>query len=148
MKIVQTNNSNQDFIKLISHLDDELNSKYGSKQSEYDQHNRIDPIETVIIGYINGEAVACGCFKTINRETIEIKRMFVKQAHRRNGYSVEILKKLENLASTLGYSKSILETGKGQPDAVGLYIKCGYKLIENYGPYKGMENSVCMEKLI
>lgn len=55
---------------------------------------------------------------------------------------------LEKWASGLGYSKVILETGKGQPEAIGLYRKCGYKIVENYGPYKGFDHSICMGKAI
>jgi hypothetical protein len=39
-----------------------------------------------------------------------------------------------------------LETGKRQPEAIGLYKKNGYKLIPNYGQYAEVENSVCFEK--
>jgi hypothetical protein len=40
----------------------------------------------------------------------------------------------------------VLETGKRQPEAIGLYEKSGYKAIPNYGQYAGVENSVCFEK--
>jgi putative acetyltransferase len=148
MKIIRTNSSNRDFIELTSRLDTELKARYGSKQSEYDKHNKIDPIKTAIIGYLGKTAVACGCFKSIDGETIEIKRMYVECDHRRKGFSMEILKALENWASELGFSKVILETGKGQPEAIALYKKCGYHLIKNFGPYKNMKNSICMEKPI
>ena len=46
----------------------------------------------------------------------------------------------------MGYAKALLETGKGQPEAIGLYRKFGYQIIANYGPYRGMENSLCMQK--
>ena len=49
---------------------------------------------------------------------------------------------------SVGFEKCILETGKRQPDAIALYKKNGYNLIENYGQYIGMENSVCFEKLL
>ena len=95
MKIVQTNNSNEDFVKLTSQLDAELNNRYGSKQSKYDKHNKIDPIETAIVGYLNDKAIACGCFKQIDAKTVEIKRMFVDSHQRRNGFSTKVLSELE-----------------------------------------------------
>ena len=61
---------------------------------------------------------------------------------------MKILISLEKWASELGYKKAILETGKGQPEAIALYQKAGYQIIENYGPYKGLDNSVCMGKNI
>ena len=148
METVHTDTSNEDFVELISDLDAELNKRYGSKQSNYDKHNKIDPIDTAIVGYLNGKAVACGCFKQIAANTIEIKRMYVDPHHRRNGFSQKVLNELEKWASKLGYLEALLETGKGQPEAIALYKKCGYQIIENYGPYKGLENSVCMKKII
>jgi hypothetical protein len=53
---------------------------------------------------------------------------------------------LENWAGELSYAKCILETGKRQPEAIGLYKKNGYKLIPNYGQYAEAENSLCFEK--
>jgi len=41
-----------------------------------------------------------------------------------------------------------LETGKKQPEAIALYKKSGYKVIPNYGQYKNVSNSVCMQKEI
>ena len=148
MKIIKTNNLNIDFIDLTKQLDAELNKRYGVKQSAYDKHNVIDPIDTVLIGYFKKTPVACGCFKIFNTTTIEIKRMFVQTSHRRKGFSIKILQSLEEWGSDLGYSKAILETGKGQPEAIALYQKNGYQIIENYGPYQGFKNSVCMEKFI
>jgi len=148
IKIERTNNSDKYFVKLAALLDTELKERYGIKQSEYDEYNKIDPIDTAVIGYLNETPVACGCFKEINDQTIEIKRMYVQTQHRGKGFSIRILQSLENWGSEFGYLKALLETGKGQPEAIALYKKCGYQTIENYGPYKNLENSVCMEKSI
>jgi hypothetical protein len=41
---------------------------------------------------------------------------------------------------------AVLETGIKQNEAMHLYRKSGYIVIENYGPYKNMPESVCMQK--
>jgi len=46
----------------------------------------------------------------------------------------------------LSFGKCILETGKKQPEAIALYKKSGYKIIDNYGQYADVENSICFEK--
>jgi ribosomal protein S18 acetylase RimI-like enzyme len=56
------------------------------------------------------------------------------------------LGELEPWATELAYENCLLETGKRQPEAIGLYKKNGYKLIPNYGQYAEMGNSVCFEK--
>jgi hypothetical protein len=43
---------------------------------------------------------------------------------------------------------SILETGYLQKDAIALYTKLGYEVIENFGQYAGVCTSVCMQKTI
>jgi len=142
----RTKSSDQDFGFLVAKLDLDLNKRYNKAQVEYDKYNKIDLIETVIVAYINNTPVGCGCFKPFDNNTIEIKRMFVQADYRGKGISKVILGKLEDWAIELGYTKSVLETGKGQPEAIGLYTKLGYSLIENFGQYADMPNSVCFEK--
>jgi len=72
--------------------------------------------------------------------------MFVPTERRKKGIASAILNDLENWAAELSFTKCILETGKRQPEAIGLYKKNGYKQITNYGQYAGVENSVCFSK--
>ena len=148
MKIVRVHNSHPDFILLTRKLDAELHQRYGSGQSAYDRHNVIATIDTAVVGYLDDQPVACGCFKAVDRQTVEIKRMVVDRAHRRNGFALTVLQALEAWSAELGYRRAILETGKGQPEAIALYRKNGYRVIDNYGPYVGLENSICMHKAI
>ena len=72
----------------------------------------------------------------------------MNEKNRGKGLSYLLLAGLEKWANELGYSKAILEMGKGQPEALGLYSKCHYEIIANYGPYKNLDNSICMEKTL
>jgi GNAT superfamily N-acetyltransferase len=146
--IIRTSSENKDFRELIIQLDNDLNARYGKEQSEYDKHNVIELIDTVVVAYDGNQPVGCGCFKQYGNETIEIKRMFVKNEMRGKGISKMILKELEYWAEEKGYLYSILETGIGQPEAIGLYEKFNYKRIDNYGQYANMPNSVCMKKTL
>ena len=148
MKIDRTNSKNSNFKELCFKLDDDLNHRYGKEQSKYDKHNTIEDNHTVIVGYLDETPIAIGCFKAIDRESIEIKRMYVSPTCRRKGFSTKILSALENWAKELNYSIARLETGKGQPEAIDLYKKAGYEITANYGPYIGIENSVCMKKIL
>jgi GNAT superfamily N-acetyltransferase len=78
--------------------------------------------------------------------TVEIKRMFVRPKQCGKGLASSVLRELESWAQELGYTHAILETGRKQAEAIGLYQKYGYKRIENYGQYQGMANSVCFGK--
>jgi GNAT superfamily N-acetyltransferase len=59
-----------------------------------------------------------------------------------------VLAELEAWAGEEGCSRAILETGMPHFEAISLYKKSGYRIIENYGPYKNLPNSVCMEKML
>ena len=112
----------------------------------YSQFNKIDKIKYVVLVYDNNIPTGCGAIKEFGKDVMEVKRMFVSPGKRNMGFATMILTELENWAGELSCTKCILETGKRQPDAIGLYKKNGYKPIPNYGQYEGVENSVCFEK--
>jgi len=146
IKIVKTSPANHDFIELVRLLDAELAIMDGEEHLFYSQFNKIDKILHVVLAYDDEKPSGCGAIKEYNRNTVEIKRMYVSPENRKRGIASEILSELETLASELSYSRCILETGKRQPEAIALYKKNGYKLIPNWGQYIGVENSVCFEK--
>ena len=135
-----------DFIYLTGLLDKDLENRNGKSQAEYTKYNLIDDISTVVVAKNNGTAIACGCFKVYGKDSVEIKRMYVRPEFRGRGISKEILSELEKWAKELGFSKSLLETGIKQKEAIGLYETSGYRRTENYGQYIGMKNSVCFIK--
>jgi putative acetyltransferase len=136
------------FCELTEHLDKDLRNRYGSTQEEFDQFNVMININTAVIAYENNKAIGCGCFKVIEDNTVELKRMFVMEGYRGKGIGAAILKELEIWAGDLGYSTIVLETGTLQPEAIQLYHKKGFQNIPNYGPFTGNELSICMKKVI
>ena len=147
-KIIRTDNKNVDFNKLIIELDAYLKVTDGADHEFYNQFNGLDNIKNVVIAYQDSQAIGCGAFKKLDNETIEIKRMYVKFAHRGSGTAQAILNYLELWASEKGFKKCILETGNSQVEAIKFYKKAGYKSIPNYGQYTHMEDSNCFEKLV
>ena len=142
-KIIRTDNKNVDFNKLIIELDAYLKVTDGADHEFYNQFNGLDNIKNVVIAYQDSQAIGCGAFKKLDNETIEIKRMYVKFAHRGSGTAQAILNSLELWASEKGFKKCILETGNRQVEAIKFYKKAGYKSIPNYGQYIHMEDSNC-----
>ena len=92
--------------------------------------------------------MACGAFKEFNEDSVEIKRMFVQPDFRGKGIASKALKVLEDWAKELNYSYAVLETGLRQPEAIALYKKNNYTVIDNYAPYEYMDNSVCFRKAL
>ena len=92
--------------------------------------------------------MGCASFKYYEDHVAEVKRVFVKKEFRGKGISIKLMDELEHKAKTNGYKKLILETGAPLVEARGLYVKMNYKIIENYGQYKDMPESICMEKML
>ena len=143
----RTNSNDPDFRTLVKALDADLRSRNGdAMQNTYDAFNVIDYLNTVVIVYDDGTPVGCGCFKAFDKDSVEIKRMFVKDEYRGRGIGRLLIEELEAWAKESGYNSTVLETGKKHVEAIGLYKRQGYLLIPNYGQYAGLPESVCMKK--
>ncbi|KAB1139205.1 GNAT family N-acetyltransferase [Micromonospora sp. DT46] len=94
----------------------------------------------------DGRAVACGGIQALDAGTGEVKRMYVRPAHRGRGIARQLLTALEELAFQQGYAVLRLETGTYLPAAIGLYTSSGYEPIPVYGEYVGNPYSVCFAK--
>jgi len=148
LQFIRTNTENQDFIDLITQLDAGLRITDGEAHWFFNQYNKLDDIQHTLVAYHGEKPVGCGAIKFFNKDTLEIKRMFVLPKTRGQGIASQILIELEKWTVELGFKKCILETGIMLKPAIALYKKHGYKNIPNYHPYVGQELSVCFEKLL
>ena len=148
IQLIRTNSENEDFQQLVAQLDADLRKRDGIENDFYAQFNKIDVIKFVIVAFKNDIAVGCGAIKEYSYNTMEVKRMYVLPNHRTQGIASTILTALEQWAHELNYKKCLLETGKKQPEAIGLYKKNGYIIVSNFGQYAHIENSVCFEKML
>ena len=148
IELFRTDSDNKEFIELVRLLDIELAERDGEDHAFYNQYNAIDDLKQTVIAVENNILLGCGAIKELNQDAVEVKRMYVILKERGRGIAGMILTELENWAIELGYNKCRLETGKRQPEAISLYEKKGYCKISNYGQYKGIENSICFEKVL
>ena len=148
MTVLRTDSNNKDFIDLVKLLDADLAKRDGEEHDFYNQYNSIDHLSHVIVLYKDDNAIGCGALKEYDPSSMEIKRMFTSPSSRKSGIATIILAELEKWALELEYDSTVLETGKRQPEAIQLYKKNGYQQIDNYGQYKGIENSICFEKVL
>ena len=148
VKLIRTNSANKDFIELVKLLDADLAIRDGEDHDFYNQFNKLDSINHVVVLYENEIPIGCGAVKEFESSTMEVKRMFTLHEARGKGVASKVLNELEKWTAELFYTRLVLETGLQQPEAIALYKKCGYNIITNYGQYAGVENSVCFEKVI
>lgn len=144
-----------DAVALIARLQDVYRERYGDVDA-----TRVDPAEFAaprglfLIGHLDGDAVACGGWRArdsgedpaLDDGDAEIKRMFVDGAHRGRGFARTVLSELERTAAAIGRRRVVLETGTGQPEAVALYLSCGYAPIPRFGAYRDDPRSLCYAK--
>ncbi|OXA81368.1 Acetyltransferase (GNAT) family protein [Flavobacterium aquidurense] len=147
-KVVKTTSESPDFINLIETFDAFLWERYPELKNDYWGNNLIEFNPNVILIYLNEKAVACGCFKKYKAGTVELKRMFVLPEARGLGLAQKIIRELEEEARIQGFETMVLETLYKQIEAISLYQKVGFEIVENYEPYVGLANSVCMSKSI
>ena len=148
MRFVYTDGSSLDFMELCHELDDFLNELVGGEENraEYILYNQLDDIHNVIVAYDDDIPVGSVSFNKYDDECAEVKRVFVKEEYRNKGIANELMELLENTAREQGYRYLILESGAPLVAAMALYRKIGYKVIQNYGQYRDMPDSICMKK--
>ena len=148
IKVIKTTSENPDFIFLIETFDTYLWDRYPELKKEYWGNNLIEFNANVFIVYLDEKPVACGCFKKYSAASVELKRMFVLPEARGFGLAQLVIKELEIEAKKQGFTVLILETLHKQKEAVSLYQKMGYSIIDKYEPYVNSEYSICMKKEI
>ncbi|PIF31465.1 acetyltransferase (GNAT) family protein [Flavobacterium sp. 9] len=148
IEVVKITSENPDFVTLIKIFDTFLWERYPELKKDYWGNNLIEFNDNVVLIYLEGKPVASGCFKKYNDNTIELKRMFVLPEARGLGLAQQVIKELEIEAKKQGFETMILETLYKQTEAISLYQKVGFEIVENYEPYIGLKNSVCMRKSI
>ena len=141
-------NVTNDFKILSDDFNKELQLQFGKKQEKYQQYNLLEGIKDVVICYNGISPIGCASIKYFDNDSYEVKRVFIDKNYRGRGISKKLMQELEKIAEEKGIKKLILETGEALVPAVNLYKNIGYRIIENYGQYKDMPESICMEKVL
>jgi GNAT superfamily N-acetyltransferase len=150
MERIFTDGTDPRFVILCEKLDQFLSSMNGEEKQKqvYNQYNTLTDIHDVILIMEDGTPIGCGSFKKYDNYAVEIKRVYVADEYRKKGIGRIIMNELEDAAKSKGYTKLMLETGAAFTGANNLYRSLGFQLIDNYGQYIDMKDSVCMEKII
>ena len=147
MKIIRTDYLNPAFQELVAELNTDLANRDG-KDHPLSQFNEITHLKHVVVVYLKNKAVSCGAIAKYDLSATEIKRMYVTPSHRGQQLGEKILSELENWTKELGYTKCILFMGVNQPEAMKLYLRNNFSVIENYGKLKDIPDSICLAKTL
>ena len=134
---------------IFDELDDDLKTRYPASWIPATDPQQYEGAGgCVVLASAGAEVIGCGAFRPFDAGTVEMKRMFVRREYRGRGVARRVLDTLEQEARRRGYTAAVLETGTRQPEAIALYITCGYEPIERYGTYAQYARSVCFRKVL
>ncbi|MCU1686465.1 MAG: acetyltransferase [Amycolatopsis sp.] len=145
-----------DALKLIAEVQQEYIVRYGDiDETPVDVAEFTLPQGLFLIGYLDNVPVACGAWRAHDGPSpyfrpgdAELKRMYVSASVRGRGFARAVLAELERTAAERGRTRSILETGTAQPEAIALYESSGYTPIRKFGHYKEDSRSICFGKAL
>ena len=140
--------------QLIAELDAYLHPLYPKEsQHGYSIDKLVEQQVEFFLLYHDSKPAACGGVQIFGDPLHpalcygELKRMYVREGFRGLGLAKQMLTHLEEVATARGATNMRLETGIHQPEAIGLYKKCGYYPIPPFGPYPPDDPlSLCYEK--
>lgn len=155
MEIVPVRYDHPDAVKLNDIVQEEYAERYGESDVTPLAPEMFDPPSGLyLLAYDeDGRPLATGGWRAQRRSEdgysdgdAEIKRMFVLREARGRGLARRILAALEDSAREAGRTRMVLETGTEQPEAIALYLSCGYQPVTKFGYYRFHDSSRCYGK--
>lgn len=148
MDIIEVSSDYKDFKYLSNLFVNELEKEYEIIAKDYNNFCNPESMERIVLGYLNGEPIACGGYKIFDEITIEIRNMFILEECRNHGYSNHILHSLETKSKELGYIAMITILNNKQEKAIDFYLRNGFKIVTDKKLEISKDNCILMEKKI
>jgi ribosomal protein S18 acetylase RimI-like enzyme len=114
-------------------------------QTMHTQYNL--PKGCLMLVYENEKAIGCAAIREYEKNSCELKRMYLKQECRGKGIGKKLLQLMSDKAKELGYTKILLDTLPQMKEAQHLYKTFGFKQIDPYR-FNPVEGTVYMEKFL
>jgi putative acetyltransferase len=90
------------------------------------------PLGSILVAKENGETVGCVAVRPLGEEICEMKRLYVKPAHRGKKVGQELAFAIIEEAKRLGYRAMRLDTVVAMKEASALYRALGFQPIDAY----------------
>ncbi len=134
--------------KLVEALDALMISLYPMESNHLVPIDRLaEPDTRFFIAELDGRALACGAIMLVENAYAEVKRIYVAPEGRGLGLAKLLIARLEEETLDHGLRWMRLETGRYQPEALGLFAAMGFTGRGPFGDYPTDDpNSIFMEK--
>ncbi|HAU5566573.1 TPA: GNAT family N-acetyltransferase [Serratia fonticola] len=134
--------------RLIEQLSTELAAITGNNGKSHFSAEAIDAKRSiwVLAKDQQGRAVGCASLRPLSDDVAELKRMYSDRSV--SGVGAALLDYLQEWAAKAGYKDIRLSTRVINTRAVLFYLKQGFQQIDNYGPYVGRTESICLSKTL
>ncbi|HEY2889262.1 MAG TPA: GNAT family N-acetyltransferase [Dongiaceae bacterium] len=136
--------------QLVEELDALMISLYPTESNHLVAIDRLaEPDTRFFVAEVDGKALGCGAIMLVGDSYAEVKRVYVAPAGRGLGLAKLLLTRLEEETLRNGLRMLRLETGRYQPEALGLFDSMGFRLCGSFGDYPSDDpNSIFMEKAL
>ncbi|MEH3154683.1 MAG: GNAT family N-acetyltransferase [Gordonia paraffinivorans] len=141
--VTRVDDTDDDLAELLRRTVAELTRRYPDYHPEPFVENG-----EYLVARLDGRPV--GCVALVVHDDMpgagEVKRLFVDDSARRAGVAAALMSALEARARERRLSRIVLETGNRQPEAVALYERLGYAVVDPYHPQGWNEVSIFMAR--
>jgi len=90
------------------------------------------PRGRLLLGDVNDALAGIACLKELTPEIGEIKRMYVRPGHRKQGMGRALINRLIEESSRIGYKRIRLDSARFMTEAHQLYRSIGFQEINAY----------------
>ena len=110
-----------------------------SFENELKHLEKIYSLGVILIAKEDDKLIGCIAVKKIEDGVCELKRLFVRECYRGNGYSKQLLEDAIAQAKSLGYKKAVINTiPEIMPVGYQMYLRYGF--VENFKDENGIVN--------
>lgn len=92
-----------------------------------------------------GDIIGTVGLKPLGGGVCELRKMYLKQRCRGRGYGMRLLKHAIARAKELGFTRMELQTARILEEAIGLYEKLGFAMVEAGGPDRRCDKSLALD---